>query len=105
VKGLRFQSDRDGVRHNYSYFPVFISEDYPLSRDALYEKLKENKVFARRYFYPLISDFSTYRALPSAHPDNLPVAKILAEQVLCLPIYPDLGIEEVENICSRIKNF
>ncbi|MGD9991921.1 MAG: DegT/DnrJ/EryC1/StrS family aminotransferase [Salinivirgaceae bacterium] len=105
VKGLRFQSDRDGVLHNYSYFPVFISEDYPLSRDALYEKLKEKQVFTRRYFYPLISDFSTYRALPSAHPDNLPVAKRLAEQVLCLPIYPDLGIEEVENICSRIKNF
>ena len=93
IKGIRFLSDIDGVKHNYAYFPVFIDEqEYGLSRDELYNKLKENNIFARRYFYPLISNFPTYRGLESAVPANLPVATKLAEQVLCLPMYA--GLEE-----------
>ena len=92
------------VTHCYSYFPVFIDEAvYGMSRDALYEKLKENNIHGRRYFYPLISDFPAYRGLPSAGKDNLPVATKLAEQVICLPIYPGLENENIETICRLIQ--
>ena len=105
VVGIRFLKDIDGVHHNYSYFPIFISEkEYGMSRDALYEKLKENNIFGRRYFYPLISDFPVYRGLDSAKPDNLPVATKLAKQVLCLPIYADLTDVDVEKILSVVCN-
>jgi dTDP-4-amino-4,6-dideoxygalactose transaminase len=103
VKGLRFLTDMEGVQHNYSYFPVFISDEYPISRDALYEYLKTHNIFTRRYFYPLISEFSTYKSLPSATPHNLSIAKNLAQQVLCLPIYPDLGLDSVIEICNLVK--
>ena len=74
VKGITFFNDIPGVRHNYSYFPIFINaEEYGMTRDELYFKMKEYNVFGRRYFYPLISTFSTYRGLDSANPDNLPV--------------------------------
>lgn len=87
---------------NYAYFPILVQPDYPLSRDALYEKLQNNKIYARRYFYPLISDFPMYRGLPSAAHDNLPVARKIAEQVICLPIYPDLPVEQVAYIAGLI---
>ncbi|RZL04454.1 MAG: DegT/DnrJ/EryC1/StrS family aminotransferase [Rubrivivax sp.] len=87
---------------NNSYFPILIGSAYPLSRDALYQKLQESHVFTRRYFYPLISDFPMYRGLPSATPANLPKARKAAEQVLCLPIYPDLSVAEVERITALI---
>lgn len=76
---------------NHSYFPIIVRDDYPLSRDALYDKLKANGINGRRYFYPLISDFSMYRGLPSAAVSNLPVASDTAAHVICLPIYPDLS--------------
>lgn len=88
---------------NYSYFPILVNKDYPLSRDALYHKLKNNNIFARRYFYPLISDFKMYSSLPSASPLNLPIAKNIADQVICLPIYADLLLEEVEVVINLIK--
>ena len=104
VAGLRFLDDMPGVTHCYSYFPVFIDEAvYGMSRDALYEKLKANNIHGRRYFYPLISDFPAYRGLPSAGKDNLPVATKLAEQVICLPIYPGLGKDAIETICRLIQ--
>ena len=77
--------------------------DYPLSREALYQKLKDNGIFSRRYFYPLISDFPMYRGHPSANASNLPVANKAAQQVLCLPIYPNLSNEQVMFICETIK--
>lgn len=103
VPGIRFLNDIEGVRHNYSYFPIFITEnEYGMSRDALYAKLKENNILGRRYFYPLISNFPVYRGLESANPVNLPVATKLAEQVLCLPMYADLKDEDVERILQVV---
>lgn len=105
VLGIRFLNDIEGVRHNYSYFPIFITEkDYGMSRDALYAKLKENNILGRRYFYPLISNFPVYRGLESARPENLPVATKLAEQVLCLPMYADLSDDDVERILKVVCN-
>ncbi len=92
TQGVRLVTDE--AHGNNGYFPVLITEDYPLSRDQLYDKLREQGVHARRYFYPLISDFPMYRGLPSAHTDNLPVASHIASQVLCLPIYPTLKATE-----------
>lgn len=103
VPGIRFLNDIEGVRHNYSYFPIFITEkEYGMSRDALYAKLKENNILGRRYFYPLISNFPVYRGLESARPSNLPVATRLAEQVLCLPIYADLSDDDVERVLQVV---
>ncbi|WP_296949154.1 DegT/DnrJ/EryC1/StrS aminotransferase family protein [uncultured Massilia sp.] len=87
---------------NHSYFPVLVNDEFPLKRDALYQVLKEQGIVARRYFYPLISDFPMYRGLPSAHRENLPVATWVAQRVLCLPIYPNLDNSDVERIAAII---
>ncbi|UWM78991.1 DegT/DnrJ/EryC1/StrS family aminotransferase (plasmid) [Rhizobium sp. WSM4643] len=89
---------------NFSYFPILVRPDYPISRDGLYELLKENSIHPRRYFYPLISSFSMYRSLPSSQPSNLPVATEAAQQVLCLPIYPDMEMEIVDKVCALIAS-
>lgn len=102
--GLTMLYDYPGVRHAYSYFPVLVDEmAFGTSRDALFEMLKSQSIFCRRYFYPLISHFDTYKDLPSAAPENLPVATHVAGQVLCLPIYPDLSVQDVEKIIDSIK--
>ncbi|MBQ9494586.1 MAG: DegT/DnrJ/EryC1/StrS family aminotransferase [Treponema sp.] len=104
VSGLRYLCDIPGVSHNYSYFPIFITEsEYGISRDALYEKLKERGIVTRRYFYPLISNFPIYKDIESASPQNLPVANKLASDVLCLPIYADLADEGVERVIGVVK--
>ncbi|MBR4784698.1 MULTISPECIES: DegT/DnrJ/EryC1/StrS aminotransferase family protein [Fibrobacter] len=102
VAGIRMLEDVEGVHHNYAYFPIFISEEYGLSRDALYEKLKEHNVYGRRYFYPLISTFSAYKGLESARPENLPVAHKLADQVLCLPMFAGLDNESIDRIIDIV---
>ena len=103
VPGIRFFDDMPGVRHNYSYFPIFINRDeYGMSRDELYFKMKDAKVLGRRYFYPLISTFSTYRGLPSAAPENLPVATKIANEVICLPMHHELTNEDIYRILSLI---
>lgn len=103
VKGIRFVEDIPGVRHNYAYFPIFIDEkEYGMTRDELYFKMKERNVLGRRYFYPLISEFSTYRGLESARPENLPVAHRLADSVICLPMYHSLGMREIERILGIV---
>ena len=103
VPGIRFLEDVPGVRHNYAYFPIFVdAEQYGMTRDELYFKMKEHNVLGRRYFYPLISTFSTYRGLESAAADNLPVATKIAEQVICLPMYYGLTEEDVERIVKLI---
>lgn len=89
---------------NYAYFPVLVKPDYPLSRDALFEKLRDNNIYARRYFYPLITEFPMYRGLPSAAYSNLPVAHMAASEVICLPIYPDLLVENVKFIVRLIAD-
>ncbi|MCR4826111.1 MAG: DegT/DnrJ/EryC1/StrS family aminotransferase [Bacteroidales bacterium] len=103
VKGVRFFDDMPGVRHNYSYFPIFIkAEEYGMTRDELYFKMKEQGILGRRYFYPLISTFSTYRGLPSAGTENLPVATRIANEVICLPMHHVLSDEDVNRILDLI---
>lgn len=103
VKGIRFFDDMPGVRHNYSYFPIFIDEaEYGMSRDALYEKLKSNNIFGRRYFYPLITTFDPYQDYPSAKSENLPIATKIANQVLCLPMHHALSEDDVKRIINSI---
>lgn len=89
---------------NYSYFPILIQTGYPLSRDALYQKLKDQEIYSRRYFYPLVSDFPMYRSLPSAARSNLPVATDAANTILCLPIYPGLERDQQQRIIDLIVN-
>lgn len=104
IDGLTFFDDMPGVRHNYSYFPVFIdAQKFGMTRDELYFKMKDANVLGRRYFYPLISDFSTYRGLPSSTPQNLPVATRIANQVICLPMHHQLSEEDVIRIINCIK--
>lgn len=106
VPGIRFFEDMPGVRHNYSYFPIFVNEkEYGMSRDALYARMKEHNVLGRRYFYPLISTFSTYRGLESADSKNLPNATRLAEEVICLPMHHALSEEDVNRVISLIKEY
>ena len=103
VKGIRFFDDMPGVRHNYSYFPVFVNaEEYGMTRDELYFKMKGQGILGRRYFYPLISTFSTYRGLPSAAPENLPVATRVANQVICLPMHHQLNDQDIHRILDLI---
>lgn len=103
VKGIRFFDDMPGVRHNYSYFPIFVdAEQYGMTRDELYFKMKENNVLGRRYFYPLISTFSTYRGLESARPENLPVATRIANEVICLPMHHALSEADVDKVIELI---
>lgn len=89
---------------NYAYFPVLVKSGFPLSRDALFQKLRDNNIFARRYFYPLITEFPMYRGLPSATQSNLPVAHMAASEVICLPIYPDLLVDVVHYIAQLITD-
>jgi len=106
VPGISYLEDLPDVRHNYSYFPIFVDfEQYGMTRDELYFKMKEKDIFGRRYFYPLISDFSTYKGLESASRENLPVAAKIADSVICLPIYADLGMEDVYTIIKFIKKW
>jgi dTDP-4-amino-4,6-dideoxygalactose transaminase len=102
VPGIHCLNDSGEKIANYSYFPVLIEPEFRMSRDELYQQLKDNGIFSRRYFYPLISDFPMYRSMPSAHRDNLPVATGAAQQVLCLPIYPDLSLDEVRRVVDLI---
>ena len=103
VDGISFFDDMPGVKHNYSYFPIFVdAEKYGMTRDELYFKMKDKGVLGRRYFYPLISTFSTYRGLESAHQENLPEATKMAEKVICLPMYHALTDDEVERVLEAI---
>lgn len=104
VEGISFFDDIPGVKHNYSYFPIFVdAEKYGMTRDELYLKMKSKNVFARRYFYPLISDFSTYKGLPSAFPANLPNAHKMSDSVICLPMHHLLSDEDIHRVIDCIK--
>lgn len=100
TKGIRCIERIDLEKDNYSYFPIVISESYPLSRDALFEKLKRHNIFARKYFYPIMTDLTVYKEYQS----DTPEAKRLSEQVLCLPLYPNLCMESVQKIIDLIKD-
>jgi dTDP-4-amino-4,6-dideoxygalactose transaminase len=103
VKGVHCLPHGHNSTPNYGYFPVLIRPEYPLRRDALFQKLAENNLHARRYFYPLISHVPMYRNLPSAANSNLPVAATAANEILCLPIYPELALADVHKIIELIK--
>lgn len=103
IPGLRIMEDVPGVTHNYSYFPIFVNEsEYGESRDSLYFRLKDQGVLGRRYFYPLISSFSTYRGLESASPANLPVATRMADEVICLPLHHELQEPDIEKVLKQV---
>lgn len=103
VDGISFWDDMPGVRHNYSYFPIFVdAEKYGMTRDELYMKMKDQGVWGRRYFYPLISEFSTYRGLESSRPDNLPNAHRMADTVICLPMHHALSENDLNRIINSI---
>jgi dTDP-4-amino-4,6-dideoxygalactose transaminase len=104
IKGILCLPVTGGKSANYTYFPILVQSEYPLSRDALYQHLMDNGIYTRRYFYPLISDFPMYRGLPSAAHSNLPVARKAASEVICLPIYPSLSDEQVDFILDLIVN-
>jgi len=103
VPGILTLDVPDNIDWNHAYFPVRIGADYPLSRDELYELLKQNGIMSRRYFYPLISSFPMYRGLPSAAKSLLPQANCVADEILCLPIYPDLAFDDQMKIINIIK--
>ena len=103
VPGIRCVGPAGQQVSNHSYFPVLVEPEYPMSRDALYQKLKDHGVHGRRYFYPLISDFPMYRGLPSSQRSNLPVAAAAADRILCLPIYPALQAEEQECVIDLLR--
>lgn len=104
IPGISYFEDMPGVRHNYSYFPIFVDESaYGRSRDELYFDMKSRNVLGRRYFYPLISEFSTYRGLESADPGNLPNAHRMADSVICLPMHHDLDSDDLERVISCIR--
>ena len=104
IEGITFFEDMPGVKHNYSYFPIFVDKSkYGMSRDELYFKMKENNIWGRRYFYPLISEFSTYKGLESANPENLPNAHKMANTVLCLPMHHALTDCDIERIINILK--
>ena len=103
VEGITFWNDMPNVRHNYSYFPIFVdAKKYGMSRDELYNKMRDQGVYGRRYFYPLISQFSTYRGLESARPENLPVATKIADEVICLPMHHALDKEDINRVLNCI---
>ena len=103
VNGISFFPEYTNIRHNYAYFPILVDEHkYGMSRDALYETMQQHNIYGRRYFYPLISNFPTYRGLPSAQPENLPVANIIASQVICLPMHHELTEEQANKIVDLI---
>lgn len=103
VPGIRCLSGRGDWENNYSYFPILLDDDYPLTRDQLYQRLKEHGIIARRYFYPLISAFPVYQELESSSPERLPVAAAAAERVICLPIYPALSRSELDRIITLVS--
>ena len=105
VEGITFMDDMPGVKHNYSYFPIFVdAEKYGMTRDELYFKMKERNILGRRYFYPLISEFDTYKGLPSSGRENLPNAHKVADSVICLPMHHELTDEDLTRIIGILRN-
>jgi dTDP-4-amino-4,6-dideoxygalactose transaminase len=102
VRGITLTQAPPGTDHNAAYFPILVEPDYRMSRDELYARLRADNILARRYFYPLISDLPMYRGLPSAAPDSLPVARSVSQRILCLPIYPDLAVEDQQRVIDII---
>lgn len=106
VKGVQFFKDKEHTRLNRSYIPILIEEaHYGHSRDDVYTMLKENNIFSRRYFYPLITTFSPYNQLPGTQTGLLPIAEKMASEILCMPIYNGLEKNTIKEICQLIINY
>ncbi len=105
VDGIRLLCSLPDTQPNHSYHPIFIGDGFPISRDAVYAHLRENGIYARRYFYPLLSDLPMYRDLPSAAPERLPQAAKASREVLCLPIYPALPDDDVMRVIELIRSW
>jgi len=103
VAGITVPKPAPDTKQNYGYFPILVGRAYPMSRDTLYQRLRDADIYARRYFYPLISNMPMYRGLPSAAPTNLPSAKNISEQIICLPIYPDLSEADQDRIIDIVR--
>ena len=105
IDGLKILDELPDTKRNYAYYPIIVDEEvFAKNRNQIYDELAEHNIFARKYFYPLCSHFPCYRALPSAQPERLPVAERISEQVLCLPIYGSLALEDVKRICQIITS-
>lgn len=104
IEGIRFLENMKEVTHNYAYFPIFIDrKKYSIDRDTVYNKFRENNIYARRYFYPLISQFPTYKQLESSAKGNLKAAEKITQEVLCLPIYPGLTQKEQSRVINILR--
>jgi dTDP-4-amino-4,6-dideoxygalactose transaminase len=105
ITGIKIFEQKTRTKYNYSYFPILIDEkEFGVSREYIYNELKKYDIFTRRYFYPLISNFPSYRTLPSASRNNLPIANKVAEQVLCLPMYGNLDFDQIKEIIDLVIN-
>ena len=102
MKGIHCLPEAPQWEANNTYFPILVQNEYPLTRDALFERLGQANIHTRRYFYPLISDFPMYRNLPSASHANLPVARAAAERVLCLPMSSNFTVDDAERVVACI---
>lgn len=100
IEGVKLSKEQAGIESNYAYFPV-VFDGYKMTRDEVFEKLRENDIIARKYFYPLTNSFECYRDLYNV--DETPVAKFISERVLTLPLYADLSLDDVDRICEIIK--
>lgn len=104
VRGIRCLPQAGQYVANYAYFPILIEHEYPMSRDELYRSMKDQHIYTRRYFYPLIADFPMYRGLPSAERSNIATAAAAADKVLCLPIYPALSDADAQRVAAIVIN-
>lgn len=104
IKGLKFlEPNQKPKKYNYAYFPILISDEFAISRDELFNHLKANSIYARRYFYPLITEYSSYKKMEDVNSSNYPIALQASKEILCLPIYPNLSLEIVQIISNLIK--
>ena len=101
IKGINLIHENENILYNYSYFPIFIeAKKYGMKRDELYQKLKDHNIYTRRYFYPLITNFSPYNEIARFDLTN---ARKLAEKVICLPIYSELEYKIIKKIVKLIR--
>jgi dTDP-4-amino-4,6-dideoxygalactose transaminase len=104
MEGITFLEDQVNIKGNYQYFTIRIDEKlFGCSRDFIYEQFKEYNVFTRKYFYPLCSEYTCYKQLPSSSAINLPVANQVVREVLSMPLYGELSTSDIERICDILK--
>ena len=102
IDGIKLNVIQQDVKSNYAYFPVAFTD--PFNRDEVFDKLAKNNILARKYFYPLTNEFECYQDFETADVSKTPIAKQISDNVLCLPMYADLALEDVDRICEIIKN-